>query len=69
MKIIVEFGNIEKYDDTGKMIFDKAWSIEGNVLLTPRIIWFMNALQELSKEYKRRDMDSVVAKNKVKKDE
>lgn len=40
-----------------KMIYNgKAWTFEGPpIVMTPRIIWFMNTLQEIWKEFKRRD--------------
>lgn len=52
-----------KSDGTDKTIMklEGAWKIDGPMSLTPRVIWFMNAIQEISKEFKRRD--NAAAKN------
>lgn len=42
----------------GSITLDKAWKIEGDMELTPRLIWFMDKVQELNKEFKRRDNDN-----------
>ena len=34
---------------------NKGWTTEGNVKLTPRVIWFMNTLQEICKEFRVKD--------------
>lgn len=48
----------EEREVQGSITFDKAWKIEGDIELTPRLIWLMDKIQELNKEFKRRDNDS-----------
>lgn len=36
----------------------RGWVIEGDVVLTPRLVWFMDQIHQLQGEYKRRNKES-----------
>jgi len=60
MILEIQFDNPEK--GPSKVIFNRVWRIEGDIELTSRLIWFMDKIQELTKEYKKRDYVSVEMK-------
>lgn len=64
IKIITWKGNTEgEPRDETIMTFKGAWTFEGPAPeLTPRLIWFMNAIQDLSREYRRRNREASVTK-------
>lgn len=45
--------------DESVLIYGNSWKFEGETPeFSPRLIWFMNAIQDLSKEFKRRNRES-----------
>lgn len=67
MKITVELDvPNEVFNEHGrpKLIFERSWTFEGPVIMKPRTIWFMNALQDLIREYSRRESGNLKIERK-----